>query len=261
MSNPAEALNAQNRIATGMLALGLRRGGVALVHSSLSSLGYVPGGAETVIRALLQALGPDGTLLMPALSYNHANATHPYFDVLNTSSNVGLIPESFRTRSGTLRSVCPTHSVCGAGPLAETLLGAHHQDETPCGAHSPYRLLPEHDGQIVFLGCNPRRNTSMHSVEEVIVPAYLWGRMLSYEVTLADGAQRTQLCRSHNFKGVVQRYERVVDLLDPEAYRNGMVMSALVHILDARAMWDAALAAYRKDSLAFVETWREGIDE
>ncbi len=255
MTNENSAESAQRRIADDLIAIGLRRGGVALVHSSLSSLGHVPGGAEAVIRGLLQALGPEGTLLMPALSYEHANAAHPYFDVSRTPSNVGLIPETFRARPGTLRSVCPTHSVCGVGPLAAQLLGEHHLDDTPCGAHSPYRLLPEHNGQIVFLGCNPRRNTSMHSVEEVVVPPYLWGTMLSYEVTLADGThvKRTQLCRSHNFAGYAQRYERVVDLLCKDAYHSGMVMSALVHILDAAPMWEAALAAYRLNPLYFVQ--------
>ncbi len=60
-----------------LLALGVRPGGVLLVHSSLRSLGPLPGGAESVIRALLAVLGPDGTLLMPALSYASVGATGP----------------------------------------------------------------------------------------------------------------------------------------------------------------------------------------
>jgi len=57
------------QIANDLKALGLREGGVLLVHASLRSLGKVPGGAETVVRGLLHALGEKGTLLMPALSY------------------------------------------------------------------------------------------------------------------------------------------------------------------------------------------------
>ena len=250
-----------DRIAVDLCAVGLRPGGVVMVHSSLSSLGYVAGGAETVIRGLLQALGPDGTLLMPALSYSYVHADSPYFDVRITPSNVGVIPETFRTRPGTRRSICPTHSVCGVGPLAGALLGGHDLDDTPCGKHSPYRLLPDCAGQVVFLGCNPRRNTSMHSVEEVVVPPYLWGRMLSYEVTLPDGVCRTQLCRSHDFAGYAQRYERVVDLLDDTSHHSGLVMAALVHILDAKAMWQAALDAYRRNPLYFVEPRGPGIGD
>jgi aminoglycoside 3-N-acetyltransferase len=246
-------LDAEKRIAHDLLAVGLHAGGVALVHSSLSSLGRVPGGAETVIRGLLAALGPQGTLLLPALSYEHANAAHPLFDVQRTPSNVGLIPETFRVRSGTLRSVCPTHSVCGVGPLAGQLLGEHHLDDTPCGPHSPYRKLPGVAGQIVFLGCGLRPNTSMHSVEEVVVPPYLFGAMIAYDVILPDGTQRAQPCRSHDFRGWGQRYDRISGLMSQQDLHTGLVLAALTYIVDARAMWEAALAAYRRDALYFVE--------
>ncbi len=245
--------NAQQRIAADLFSIGLRPGGVALVHSSLSSLGQVPGGAETVIQGLLQALGPQGTLLMPALSYEHANPAHPHFDVLRTPSNVGIIPETFRTRPGTQRSICPTHSVCGVGPLADVLLGEHHLDDTPCGPRSPYRKLPQHSGQIVFLGCGLRPNTSMHSVEEVVLPPYLFGRTIAYDVMLADGTHRTQNCRRHDFRGWEQRYDRLGRLLDGSALRYGTVMAAPVFIVETPAMWEAALAAYRSDLLYFVE--------
>ena len=233
--------------------MGLRPGGVALVHSSLSSLGHVPGGAETVVRGLLQALGPQGTLLMPALSYEHANAAHPHFDVIGTPSNVGIIPETFRTRPGTQRSVCPTHSVCGTGLLADQMLGEHHLDDTPCGQYSPFSKLPEHDGQIVFLGCGMRPNTSMHSVEEVAMPPYLFGRMVAYDVVWPDGTHRAQNCRSHNFAGWAQRYDRLERLLDHDSLHTGMVMAAYVHIVETPAMWEAALKAYRSNLLYFVE--------
>ena len=243
----------EQRIAYDLLTLGLKPGGVVLVHSSLSSLGRVPGGAETVIRGLLQALGPAGTLLFPALSYEHANPTHPFFDVLNTPSNIGLIPETFRTRPGTQRSVCPTHSVCGVGPLAGELLGEHHLDDTPCGPHSPFRKLPQYDGQIIFLGCGMRPNTSMHSVEEIALPPYLFGPMATYDVIWPDGVHRTQNCRSHNFRGWGQRYDRLAGLLSKEELHSGLVMAALVHIVECKPMWRAALEAYQSNPLYFVE--------
>ena len=242
-----------HRIAQDLLTLGLRPGGVALVHSSLSALGNVPGGAETVIRGLLRALGLRGTLLLPALSYEYANPAHPVFDVLHTPSNVGLIPETFRTRPGTQRSVCPTHSVCGVGPLAGELLGEHHLDDTPCGPHSPFRKLPNYDGQIIFLGCGLRPNTSMHSVEEVAQPPYLFGPMACYDMIWPDGLRRPQSCRSHNFRGWGQRYDRIAGLLGKDELKSGLVMAALTFIVECKPMWRAALAAYQRDPLHFVE--------
>jgi len=241
------------RIAGDLRAAGLRRGGVVLVHSSLRSLGPVPNGAETVVRAFLRALGEEGTLLMPALSYAHVNAGQLVFDVLRTPSCVGALPEYFRTRAGTLRSMHPTHSVAGIGPLAESLLAGHEADTTPAGSHSPFSRLREAGGQLCFLGCGLRPNTSMHAIEEHVVPSYLFGPELTYTLRFADGAERRQTYRTHGFRGRRQRYDRIAGLLDSDALRTGTCLQTTVHLLDTPPMWDAALAALRRDPLYFVE--------
>jgi aminoglycoside 3-N-acetyltransferase len=244
---------AQQRIAQDLLSSGLRRGGSVLVHASLRSMGDVPGGAETVIRGLLDALGPDGTLLMPALSYRYVNAAHPIFDVRRTPSNIGTIPETFRTRAGTIRSVCPTHSVCGIGAQAERFLNTHHLDETPCGAHSPYRMLRDAGGQILFIGCGLKPNTSMHGVEELIEPPYLFGPPIPYRVHLPDGTEIRVSCRQHDFAGYTQRYDRIGSLLKEDGLRIGTVLEATIHLLECRAMWEQAHAALQCDPFFFVE--------
>lgn len=241
------------RIADDLLALGVRRGGVLLVHSSLSAMGYVPGGAETAIQGLLQVLGPGGTLLMPALSYEIVTPENPIFDVRRTPSNVGAVPEFFRTRPGTRRSVHPTHSVCGVGPLAEALLGEHILDATPCGPHSPFRRLRDVGGQILMLGCGLEPNTSMHGIEELVEPPYLFGPPLGYYLVLADGRGQHKTYRLHNFLGWVQRYDRVGALLGQDGLKRGAVLAARTCLLEAPALWDAVLAALRQDPLYFVD--------
>ena len=233
-------------------ALGLPRGGVVLVHSSLSSLGHVPGGAAVVIDGIRDALGPEGTLLMPALSYATVNADNPVFDVLRTPSCVGVIPETFRTMPGVMRSICPTHSVAGIGPLAEKLLGGHHLDDTPCGSHSPWRLLPERAGHILFLGCGLRPNTSMHGIEELARPPYLFGEMATYTVIHPDGRQRRQDCRRHDFRGFGQHYERIATIHDGGWIAEGQVLQATAHLVRAARLWEEAYAAYVRDPLFFV---------
>jgi len=84
----------QARIVHDLGALGVTRGDTVLVHASLSSLGRVEGGTETVIAAILQALGDEGTLLMPALSYEFVTPENPVFDVRETPCNVGALPEA-----------------------------------------------------------------------------------------------------------------------------------------------------------------------
>ena len=244
---------AVSQIGEDLLASGLRRGGDVLVHSSLSSMGHVPGGAETVVRGLLEALGPEGTLLMPALSYKHVNMEHPVFDVLGTPSNVGTIPEYFRTRPGTRRSVHPTHSVCGTGPGTGAFLEEHVLDETPCGAHSPYRKLRDSGGQILFLGCGLRPNTSMHGVEELAQAPYLFGATVPSRAVLPDGSEVEGRCRRHHFSGWGQRYDRIEPLLKGGGLRVGNVLEATVYVLDCRPMWERALSALQKDPFFFVE--------
>ncbi len=245
---------AQDRITQDVLALGVRPGGILLVHSSLSSLGHVAGGPETVIRGLWQALGPHGTLLLPALSYEYVGKDNPVFDVRRTPSNVGAIPEHFRLRPGTLRSVHPTHSVCAIGAHAAAMTADHELDHTPVGEHSPFRRVRDMGGQLMFLGCGLRPNTSMHGVEELAEPPYLYGEMIRYRIILADGRELTLDSRHHGFQGYRQRYDRLEPLLDQGSeLRTGKVLEAQVHLIEARPMWDKALAAYRRDPLHFVE--------
>jgi aminoglycoside 3-N-acetyltransferase len=240
-------------LADDLLALGVRPGGVLLVHASLRALGHVPGGAEAVIRALLAALGDGGTLLMPALTYERVTPESPVFDVNHTPANVGVLAETFRRRAGTRRSVHPTHSVCAVGPLTAALLDPHLEDSTPCGPHSPFRALPEHDGQILMLGCGLEPNTSMHAIEEQVVPPYLYGPPIEYLLTLADGAVIRKTYTPHGFRGWSQRYERVAHLLAAPALRVGTALSAEAHLIEAAALWQAAVPALRHDPLCFVE--------
>ena len=66
--------------------LGVPRGGLVMVHSSLRSLGHVAGGAETVVDALLETLGPEGTLVVPTFTYAVAREPGFVFDPLHTPS-------------------------------------------------------------------------------------------------------------------------------------------------------------------------------
>jgi len=240
-------------IAAALRSLGVRPGGSLLVHSSLRALGRVPGGAETVVRGLLAALGEDGTLLLPALSYELVRSSNPVFDVRGTPSNMGLIPEHFRLRPGTQRSIHPTHSVCAVGPRAEHLLGAHLEDSTPVGPHSPFRRLRDAGGQILMLGCSLRPNTSMHGVEELVEPHYLFGEPLTYRLTLWDGSVIAKTYRRHGFQGWEQRYDRVGEVLREPHLKEGPVLAAQCHLIEAAALWDAAEAALRRDPLYFVD--------
>ncbi len=249
-------IEAVDQVCSGAGESGLCKGGTVLVHASLRSMGTVPGGAKTVVHGLLSALGPEGTLLMPALSYAHVDMYRPVFDVRRTPSNVGAIPEHFRKRPGTVRSIHPTHSVCGVGPAADAILGSHQRDESPCGANSPFRRLRDSGGQILFLGCGLKPNTSMHGVEELAEPPYLFGDRVSYRAILPDGDEIEGHTRRHGFAGWAQRYDRLGSLLGDDGLSQGKILEATVCVLECREMWERAHEALRGDPFYFVERSR-----
>lgn len=236
-------------------SLGVRQGGVLLVHSSLSSLGFVHGGAETVIRGLLDALGAEGTLLMPALGSGRNGNGPLVFDVRRTPTWTGRIAEAFRLRPGTRRSVHPTHSVCGVGRLSSDILAGHEEDTTPCGPNSPFHRLRNYRGHILMLGCGLKPNTSFHAIEELVEPPYLFGESIDCTLRLADGREIVKKYRMHGFDGWEQRYDRIRPLMarKEQALVHGKVLAANAYLVDAATMWETALSAMRSDPLFFVE--------
>ena len=236
-----------------LLALGVRPGGVLMMHSALRPFGWVPGGAETVIHGLLAVLGSEGALLMPALSYEKVTPENPLFDVRHTTSCVGAIAETFRRRAGTRRSLHPTHSVCAVGPLTDELLIPHAQDSTPCGPYSPFHRLPQFDGQVLMLACSLIYNTSLHAIEEMVLPPYLFSPPLEYQLTDENGNTFHKMYTPHNFVGWSQRYDRVSILLTEPGLRCQPVIGAPSYLLEAHDLWSAALTALEREPLFFVE--------
>ncbi len=163
--------------------LGVKDGGVLLVHSSLKSIGWVVGGARTVIQALLDVLGPKGTLVMPAHSGSLSEPSEwenppvpeawwplirqemPAFDAQRTpSAGMGVIAEQFRTWPGVVRSQHPCVSFCALGPQAERIT-ANHSLEFSLGERSPLGRLYELQAQTLLLGVNYDSNTCFHLAE------------------------------------------------------------------------------------------------
>lgn len=239
------------QIAQALRDLGVQAGDSLLVHSSFKSLEAVPGGIETLVQGLLRAIGPAGTLLMPALSWNLRPPE--VFDVRSTRSIVGAVPEYFRTRPGTLRSVHPTHSVCATGGRAHDLLDDHRLDSTPCGPHSPFARLSQEGGKILMLGCGLRPNTTMHALEEHVRPPYLFGSSRVFTLADASGFTHQKEYRTHGFDGYRQRYDRVEQLDAGALLRRGRVLRAEAFLMDAAGLRQAVVRALQEDPFFFVD--------
>jgi len=144
-------------IIEGLRRIGLREGDLVQVHSSLSAFGYVEGGPATVIDALLEVLGPEGTLMMP--TFNHGR--FELFDIRSTPSVNGAVTEALRTHPLARRSMHPTHPYAAIGPLADWLVAGHLEAGT-FGDRSPLGKLAIVGGSVLLLGVGMNSNTAGH---------------------------------------------------------------------------------------------------
>ena len=131
-------------VAAALKAVGLVPGDIALFHSSLSSMGTVVGGPDTVIDGFLDAVGPEGTVAVPTLCRWPPEERHLTFDRWNpeiSPSYVGRITETFRLRPDAVRSDHATHSI-GAIGAREVVSGGFRRlaggDPTERGTMNPW---------------------------------------------------------------------------------------------------------------------------
>jgi aminoglycoside 3-N-acetyltransferase len=143
---------------------------IVMVHSSLGRIGWTKGGPNTVIVALMEVLGADGTLVVPAESPQVADpAGEDVFDPRTTPTTMGAIPEAFRNYPATQRSNHPLVSICANGRRAAELT-AEHALEFCEGRGTPFEKLYELDAWTLLLGVGFDRCTSLHYAES-LVPA------------------------------------------------------------------------------------------
>jgi aminoglycoside 3-N-acetyltransferase len=173
-----------SRLVRELADLGLEPGMTVVVHTALSQVGWVPGGAQGMIGALLNVLGDSGTLVMPAHSGNFSEPANwqtpaapkswwdaireemPAYDPeLTPTRNMGAVAESFRKYPGVLRSGHPQVSFTALGPNAK-----HIVDEHPLGGmfgeRSPLARLYELNGHVLLLGVDHANNTAIHLGED-----------------------------------------------------------------------------------------------
>lgn len=175
-----------------------------MVHCRMSALGGVIGGAETIIRALLDAVGSEGTLMAytgwqdePPEDLDTLDdetrrlylEEHPAYDprVALARRDHGRVPEALRTWPGARHSGHPEAGVAAVGRLAETLTAEHPYDDA-YGSGTPYARLVDLSGQVALLGAPLETVTLVHHAEAVAeVPGK---QRVSYEMPVSADGER-----------------------------------------------------------------------
>lgn len=245
------------RLINDLKSIGIKKGDVLVVHSSMKSMGYVEGGPECVIAALFEAIGESGTLIFPSFTYR-TSYSDSFYSNKDTPSCVGLLSEVFRKREDVYRTNHPTHSAAIKGPLLEALIEGEEEDDTPMGIHSPYRKLGAVGAKILMLGCHLSHNSYMHALEEDANAIYALRDHQEFTVIDADGNKYIRKIRRHNFvrpDGVVaQRYERAIDVLEEgNGYTRGQIHGADAVLYDAAILKEKVLEKMKESPLYFVD--------
>ncbi|GAB3952250.1 AAC(3) family N-acetyltransferase [Streptomyces sparsus] len=185
-SAPTGPLCTRDTLTRDLRGLGLRPGGTVLVHTSLSSIGWVCGGAATVVRALLDVLGEAGTLVVPTHSGDNSDpagwvnppvprawwadirASMPAYDPRTTPTfGMGAVPEAARNWPGAARSAHPQSSFAAIGPRAAAVVDGHPWD-CALGERSPLARLEQLGAHVLLLGTGFDSCTAFHLAEHRI---------------------------------------------------------------------------------------------
>ena len=236
--------------------LGIEAGDTLLVHSSMSSLGWVAGGPPAVVDALQAVLTDAGTLVMPTHSSQYTDpaaweappvpddwvdqvreSRPPFRPDVTPTRGMGAIPECFRNYPETIRSRHPAFSFAAWGAGAEAVVADHGLDDSH-GEDSPLARVYDRNGDVLLLGVGHDSNTSFHLAEyraefpkETTVssaPIVEDGRRV--DVELEDIETST-----HDFEELGAAFERRVGLTE------GTVGAATAKLGSQRALVDFAV--------------------
>lgn len=235
--------------------MGIKAGDVVMLHSSLSKIGFVEGGANTVINAFLNIVGSTGTLVMPsfpAIGFNYDYLKeNPKFDAINTVSKMGVITEVFRKMSGVKRSLHPTDPVTAFGLYAENIVSGHYGQLTPYSANSPFYKLCELNAKIVLIGVDLNSLTNLHTLEDAVdnfkFPVY-HSRIFECDIIDEKGIKSKVKTKAHDPKWSKQRKcnELILPFKQAGFMKEGKLGKATVYSINAKQMHEWMVINYNE---------------
>ena len=187
-----------------------------LIHSSLKSLGYVDGGAKTIVEAFVEVVN-NGLLIFPTHTWGVIKEDGQIFDVKNTKSNLGLIPNAALETNKFIRSNHPTHSVCAYGKKAKEYVMFDNTSTTPCSPNGCFGQLKNMNAKILFLGTPLSKNTFIHSIEEEMnVPDRFTNHIYNFKtLDYNDNVIEFYMPRHYSTKSahISDHYEKLLPIL------------------------------------------------
>ncbi len=179
-------ITSKNDFKQALKQLDVKESDACIVHTALSKFNYVPGGPESLVRALKETLAHGTLMMVSEVSTNCDPATWeyppvrkdliqvvrdsmpPYDPLTSVTDGIGITPEYFRSLTGVIRSTHPYLPIAIWGKNATEI--AHKQPlNMPYGIDSPLDYLYQHNGKIIFLGTDYETCTIFHYAESTIL--------------------------------------------------------------------------------------------
>ncbi|MBW7877268.1 MAG: AAC(3) family N-acetyltransferase [Candidatus Cloacimonetes bacterium] len=252
-----------SRLVEDLRQLGLGSADTVLIHSSLSALGWVVGGAQAVVEALCQVVLPQGTLVMPTHSSQFTEPRHwqnppvpqswwetirdhvPAYDPhLTPTCGMGAIVECFRHVPKVFRSSHPTLSFAAVGPLAQTIL-RDHVLEDGLGEFSPLGALARLDAKVLLLGVGFDSCTMLH-LAEAKAEYKDKGRILQGSAIIRDGQRQWVAYYEQNYNSD-DFFECGEAFLQAGHARTATVGQGRTHLFSARALLEFAVPWFEEN--------------
>lgn len=108
-----------------------------------------------MVDAFLNVLGEGGTLVVP------------------TFGSLGIITDTVKNRPNAVKSIHPLACVAAIGKYAEEICRDHWKAELAHAEDTPYLRIAQLGGYVCLLGVDQDRNTTLHTVEELLRLPYL----------------------------------------------------------------------------------------
>ena len=244
----------QAMLVDGLGSLGLTEGDVVIVHSSLSRFGYVEGGADAVVDALLAAVGDAGTVAVPTSpviwrggSHFHYIKHDPILDLRVTPSKLGAITNALRQRPEARPSLSACHTLHAIGGQRDWLLAGAETAVYPTGPGTPWHRNCTGGGKVLLIGVGQNSNTTIHTIEEAGGAPILSQEVFYPMVIDLEGRIVTVPTRAHlpNHPRAFEKMDAVC--LEHGIMRVGTIGAATLRLIEAKPFLEVGVSILEKD--------------
>ena len=224
------------------------------VHSSMRSFGQSIH-AETLIQKLSESVGKRGNILMPTFSFSFKETK--LFDVENTPSKTGILPEVFRKKLPSIRSLNPMQSVSVLGPHAKSY--TQMDCPTTFGENSLFDKFFKNDGMILLLGVDYNKVTFYHYLEEKYkVPYRYWktfsGAVIGYDRKTVKTDYR-MFVRKPEYLPNINHYGLLMEELG--LVKKAVIGNCIIRLFKAKDLYDLLLKDLNVNKFCLVHTDRD----